>query len=131
MTTEYKINPREDFKNLSLTLLNEIKIISDNVEIKTYSDICISFINKHFDEYLILYKTCIFKSSEDIKKYNFSILNNAKGFNIQSQNINLGNNERMIFKLLFTEWNNNSEVNKKIIFDYLIYLNEIIEKYRL
>lgn len=131
MTTEYKLNPREDFKNLSLTLLNEIKIISDNVEIKTYSDICTSFINKHFDEYLLLYKKYIFKYSEDIKKYNFSILNNTEDFKIQSQNIHLGNNERLIFNLLFTEWKNKTEVNKKIIFDYLIYLNEIIEKYKL
>lgn len=131
MTTEYKLNPIEDFKNLSLTLLNEIKIISDNVEIKTYSDICTSFINKHFDEYLLLYKKYIFKYSDDIKKYNFSILNNTEDFKIQSQNIHLGNNERLIFNLLFTEWKNKTEVNKKIIFDYLIYLNEIIEKYKL
>lgn len=126
-----EIKPLEDFKNLSLALVNEIKLISDDINIKTYSDICISFIYKHFEEYLKLYRSYIYIKQEEIKNYNFSILDNKSNITINNNIINLGDKQDTIFNNLFIQWDKINKENKKAIFDYLIYLNQLIETYNL
>lgn len=128
-------SPFSDFLNLSIQLLNNIKIISSDNKIETYVDVCKSFINKYPSEYLNMYKTYIYIKKSDIANFNYSIVKNNKDWtnelsnnkNINIKSDNLGN----VFNLIFKEWDSITENNKNAIFTYLKYMDDIIEKFNL
>lgn len=128
-------SPFSDFLNLSIQLLNNIKIISSDNKIETYVDVCKSFINKYPNEYLNMYKSYIYIKKSDIANFNYSIVKNNKDWtneisndkNINIKSDKLGN----VFNLVFKEWDSITENNKNAIFTYLKYMDDIIEKFNL
>lgn len=126
------INPFQDFIQLSLDLLVDMKILSNNIDILTYSDVCKTFIQKYPQEYLNLYKSYIYIKKDKIKNYDYSVVRLNYNVEIQNEHIKIQEkNKILIFNVLFKEWETISEENKKTIFDYLNYMNQIIETYQL
>lgn len=126
------INPLQDFIQLSLDLLGDFKLISKNIDILTYSDICKTFILKYPEEYLNLYKSYIYIKKDNIKNYDYSVVQFNGDLKVQSGHIKIQEkNKKMIFNILFKEWTEVSEENKKTIFDYLNYMNQLIECHHL
>lgn len=125
------INPFQDFIQLSLDLLADMKILSNNIDILTYSDVCKTFIQKYPQEYLNLYKSYIYVKKDKIKNYDYSVVRLNYNINIQNEYINIQEkNKKLIFNILFREWETITEENKKTIFDYLNYMNQLIETYQ-
>jgi hypothetical protein len=125
-------NPLSDFINLSNQLLDSINIVSENIQIKNYCKICKKFVEKYPLKYVNMYKSYIYVKSKDIKNNEYSIVNDYKKWNLNDPNINIKKDDiDNIFQLLFTSFDSLSEENKKAIFTYLQYMNEILDKYNL
>lgn len=124
--------PLKDFIDLSDQLIDNISIVSENNQIKNYCKICKKFIIKYPENYLEMYKKYIYIKSKNIKDNDYSILNNYKNWTVKNPNININKTDMdSIFHLLFTSFDTLTADNKKAIFMYLQYMNEIIEKYNL
>lgn len=127
-------SPISDFINLSSQLLKNIKMLCSNNSVETYFDICNSFINKHPQEYLKMYKSYIYIKKKEIAEFNYSIFKENKDWSITlSENEKIINADKIksVFDILFKEWNEITENNKNAIFTYLKYMNDIIDRYNI
>ena len=119
-----------DFIDMTFDLLTNFKFLTNNSNSRIYINICCSFVNKYPKEYINLYKQYIYKKKDIIKEYDYSIIHFKPVTKLNINHINIDNFDNVMNSIV-SDWENITEDNKKTVFDYLIILNELIEKFDL
>ena len=119
-----------EFINITRDLLLNFKLLTTNSNSRIYINICCSFVNKYPKEYINLYKQYVFKKRNEIKNYDFSIIHFKPVKRLNIYHVNIDNFENII-KSIVSDWENITQDNKRTIFDYLIIMNEMVEKFDL
>lgn len=119
-----------EFINITRDLLLNFKLLTTNSNSRIYINICCSFVNKYPKEYINLYKQYVFKKRNEIKNYDFSIIHFKPVKSLNIYHVNIDNFENII-KSVVSDWEGITQDNKRTIFDYLIIMNEMVEKFDL